>query len=367
MKNLLCIVCLLAFICGQLFAQAQITIDHTDMPQPGEMQRHSIADTVMSVDYTSTGANHIWDFSDLTPMFQRSDSFLSRSDLPFVLQFTAPSDVSVITYLDTPGGGDTTSPAGGILDGGFDLFRTSPAAFESLGQVAVLGGLLPTFLEKDPIDTVYRFPMNFADQDSSESVGELALSIPGIGDIYVRQERKRINEVDGWGSITTPFGTFDALRIRSHITGYDSIAFDSINIGFPAIPSVEYKWLAKEEHVPILQINTTAFGGLEIVTQVTYRDSLREGVPTLSIEDDLEPLEATVYPNPSDGVIHVDFEDLSSPQASLQLIDMQGRLVQHRTLQGYQHRVTLEGLAAGTYLLRIHTDKKAYMGKVVVR
>ena len=298
---------------------------------------------------------------------QRSDSFLSRNDLPFVLQFTAPNDVSVLTYINNPAGGDTSSALGGVLDGGYDLFRTSSAAFESLGQVAQLAGVLPTYLEKDPVDTVYRFPMTFADEDSSDSVGELALSLPGFGDIYVRQERKRVNAVDGWGTITTPFGTFEALRIRSFITGYDSIAFDTIMVGFPSIPSVEYKWLAKEEHVPILQINTTAFGGLEVVNSVTYRDSVRPEIPTLGIADKFEPLEAKVYPNPSHGIVYVDFEDFSSPKANLQLIDMQGRIVEDRTLTGYQHRVQLNHLSTGTYLLWIHTDKKAYVGKVVVR
>ncbi|MBL0342969.1 MAG: hypothetical protein IPP71_20125 [Bacteroidetes bacterium] len=120
----------------------------------------------------------------------------------------------------------------------------------------------------DP-DELYYFPLNYGDQDSGTF--SVSTSIPTIGS-YI-QAGKRKNTVDGWGSITTPFGTFNVLRIKSVITETDTI---KVTTPFPfTLPfsnnRVEYRWIAKGIHIPILEVVIAN----NAITSMKYRDQYR--------------------------------------------------------------------------------------------
>jgi PKD repeat protein len=113
--------------------------------------------------------------------------------------------------------------------------------------------------------------LNFQDKDSSTF--KVTTTIPGFGE-YI-QAGVRTNVVDGWGKITTPFGMFDAIRVRSIINEVDTI---KISNPFPftlPIPNrrIEYKWLAKGIHIPVLEIIVAVNGTTQNVQEVKFRDS----------------------------------------------------------------------------------------------
>lgn len=349
---------------ASLSAFGQIVIDQNDMPSAGDMPRFSTADTLIVVDPTPTGANHVWDFSDLTPQFQQVDSFISRSDLPFTLLFAVSSKADIARYIRTS---TDSLPIGGVsFSGGYEIYDKTATDYNDMGQATLLNGLLPIFLEKDPVDVEYRFPLNFQDADSGYSQAILDLQIPGLGSIYIQQDRIRESEVDGWGSLTTPFGKFDVLRVRSEIVGEDSIMFDTLfNFSVPSIPTVEYKWLAKGMDVPVLQINTTSFGGTEIVTQVIYQDSLRPEVPTVGLEDELDPLVVHAYPNPATERLKIQIPDLRGQIAQIRLFDLQGRLVNQSETRQLAVEIELAHLAAGQYVLEITTVDRYFIDRII--
>ncbi len=124
-------------------------------------------------------------------------------------------------------------------------------------------------------DVLYRFPMNFGDTDTSPS--DFNINIPNLG--YYGHDQVRVSEVDGWGTLITPYGTFNTLRIKSSITGNDTLFLDTLGFGFnfPSPATIEYKWLGTTKNIPLLQITMTAgsFGGAPQISSVTYRDSVR--------------------------------------------------------------------------------------------
>ncbi len=347
-----------------LHAQTQITIEQSDMPSPGDRPRTSTADTLIVVDPGPTGANFNWDFSGLMPQFQQVDSFISRSDLPFTLLFSVSSKANLVQYIRTSA---DSLPIGGVsFSGGYQINEKNASAYNDMGQATLLNGLLPIFLEKDPVDVVYRFPLNYLDTDSGFSQAILDLQIPGLGSFYIRQDRTRKSEVDGWGSITTPFGTFDAIRVRSEIMGEDSIKFDTlINFKVPTIPRVEYKWLAKGMDIPILQINTTALGGNEVVTQVIYQDSLRGEVPTLGLESKLAPLEAQLFPNPTTDQLHIRIPELRGQTAQIRLFDLQGRMILQRQSRENVFEIDMNYLVPAYYVLEITTEDRYFIERII--
>lgn len=63
-----------------------------------------------------------------------------------------------------------------------------------------------------------------------------------------------------------------------------------------------------------------------------------------------------VYPNPTAGTLTVELpQDISLDGATLQVIDLYGRVLQTRTTLDYRQELDLSGLPAGTYFVRVQT------------
>ena len=245
---------------------AQISISKSEMPVPGYVVKLSTPDTLLQLDPSPTGANFSWDFSQMTAISQRTDSFISPNAVPFTIRLQFPFGVTVVRVQETP---DTL--AGIPMGEGYEVFEANNQAYEYLGLAGTISGI-PLVLKNNPSDSVYVFPLNFGNKDSSYAVAEL--NLPGL--FYIRREYFRKNEVDGWGQITTPYGTFDCLRVKSTLDESDSIAVDTISFQVNRPTTTQYKWLAREERVPIMQINTTTAVGVEITTQISYVDSAQK-------------------------------------------------------------------------------------------
>ena len=89
----------------------------------------------------------------------------------------------------------------------------------------------------------------------------------------------RTNVVDGWDNLTTLFGTFQTLRVKSTLIEHDSVYIDSLSTGFPINRNItEYKWLGKGQGIPLLQVNEE---GTLVTTY--YRDFYRMSALPLSV------------------------------------------------------------------------------------
>jgi hypothetical protein len=162
----------------------------------------------------------------------------------------------------------------------------------------VAGGLqVPvTYANQNQQDIIYRFPLSYTSPaDSSNSF--FSITVPNTG--HLSQRRKRVNRPDAWGTLTTPFGTFQTVRVVSRLLDHDSVAFGAIP-GTAIDPPLtrEYKWLAKTHHVPLLTITTQQVLGVETITGIEYRDSYRRIIRT-GTRDAATDVVLTAHPNPS--------------------------------------------------------------------
>ena len=95
----------------------------------------------------------------------------------------------------------------------------------------------------------------------------------------------RINTVEGWGTIKTPYGNnISCLKIKSRIVETDSlkITTPATNIGFQA-NRVEYRWLSTTEKIPVLEVTGTLVNGVFVPNNIRYRDTYKalSGSPLL--------------------------------------------------------------------------------------
>ena len=318
-KNVKRLLLLAAGIVLVTIADAQITIDNGDMPSPGDTIRTSVGLNAGFYDFELTGEDYTWDFENLISLSQTVDTFVSVTETPIFYWpfFLLSANLATSTVPDSP---IEQIP----LEDVFTFYKNSSDNFRDLGFAATLFSLPLPFKYNDP-DILYDFPMNYGNVDSSESGFEFGLENFG----YILVERKRVNTVDGWGTLTTPYGTFEVLRMKSEVNEFDSIYIDSISIGIPIERQyTEYKWMGKGQKIPLLKVTDNLFGLVAV-----YIDSVRNLSTGIDLPD-IASSRLLCYPNPSSGIINVELAGPSPEARELTIYNLNGEAVYRRKLAG---------------------------------
>ncbi|MBU1370487.1 MAG: T9SS type A sorting domain-containing protein [Bacteroidetes bacterium] len=349
---------LFLFLSFSVTAFSQITINSSDMPVAGDTLRSSIAYNMDSFDFSATGENYTWDFSALIPIEQRVDTFITVTETPVSFWPFFLTSANLVTKFN---------PAG-LLPGlpsaeAFRFFQNSTASYKDVGYGLILEGT-PIPLKYAQADEIYRFPMTYG--QSYNAASGLEIGLPGMG--YLMIDRERQNEVDGWGSLTTPFGTFEVIRYRSTVDEYDSLFLEETGMGQALQRNyIEYHWVAKEMGIPLLQVLIDESLGSTAV----YRDSAR--FITVGVSQQLaSAAQLQVYPNPVEQFFTLKLSGAKAGNAFLQIFDMQGR-------QTYAEAIAVRPgvneiklstdetrLKAGIYYIRILSDKLSLQTKIMV-
>ncbi|MBE0641923.1 MAG: T9SS type A sorting domain-containing protein [Bacteroidales bacterium] len=332
------------------------------MPVAGDTLRLSTAISLNGIDPTLSGAGYTWDFSSLGSLSQAVDTFLAITAVPVLYQlfFNNPLDPNKANLALRTTGLDIIP--GFEIGDVYEFYRSNSAQYAFLGYAGELSGI-PLPVKYDQPDVWYRFPLEYGDLDSSRSV--FNLSLPGLGTFF--SDRKRKNIVDGWGQLTTPFGSFQALRVRSEVVEYDSLYLDTLGGGF-AFNRIftEYKWLAKGYDVPVLQV--TQEGPL---ATVTYLDSADGGGTSVKEPLAMEAEPLTVSVDPHSGTLLVSLQSNTPGRAYCLLNDIQGSqlLRQEVSIIAGGNSIALEPasrLKSGIYFLQLSDGERVWFSKFLV-
>lgn len=243
---------------------AQIQITNADLPSVNDTIRYSTSATSVSNLINDTGANKVWNASNLIPNYQDIAQFKSALNASFgyALSFNGSSygtpapDLNFLLISAT---------------NVYEFYTKNATAYTGDGRGLTVSGL-PLTQTNSRKDTIYRFPLFYGKIDSSSFVSnEVNLVVATLS-----SAGKRSNKADAWGSLTTPFGTFDCLRIKTVIQQTDSINLQGFKVPV-ANNRTEYKWIAKGQKIPILEISVPS-GGIGGQTTVKYRDINRPEV-----------------------------------------------------------------------------------------
>lgn len=338
-------------------AFSQTTIESTETPEAGDTIRLSNAVISQTLDYQTTGADVTWDFSALQFNGQKRNDYMPVSTAGSFVQIVfgnfAPTKYKASYYV-----ANNTLPLGNLppqlpisITDISQFCRNTADSLTFIGfKMTVNGQVIPA--KSDTIETKYHYPIEYGNSHSSRGYTYLNLN-PAYDGIWI-QHRYRQTEVDGYGSITTPFGTFDALRIHHRIQETDSfyVSISGFNtwIRIPVPVSHEYEWRASEEKEPILKITTSEIQGSEQITGVEYRNVFTVGLN----ENDLE---VSVYPNPVTDVLVV---SSTEPFESYAIFSADGKQVKAgKLIPSVQQLIDVEPLLNGTYFIRLQSGTQA--------
>jgi len=340
-------------------AFAQITIGTADMPSAGDTMRYR--NTVAGgVDLGLTGADVVWDFSDLSPDLPGADTAVAVSSTPFAYQlfFNNPilypqhqanfamkgQDFSFQTFL-------TVSNLN-------DYYKKDATGYRNVGFGANINGL-PSSTRRVPVDYIHRFPMNFGDEDSSFS--SFSLSVPTL--FSFMQDQLRINNVDGWGTIYLPADTFQVLRVRSVLQRSDSIYVNQFGQGFRINEpeTVEYKWIAQGMDAPVLTVTTLS--GQATTARFYYDpEEINTSVARINANNQF-----AVYPNPANATVNVSVP--AGVNGVLEVLDATGRVVLAGppVRGGATVQMDLGNLGNGSYTVRMGGSTSAWSTRLQVQ
>ncbi|MCF6342073.1 MAG: T9SS type A sorting domain-containing protein [Bacteroidales bacterium] len=351
---------LLLLIAGAGYStSAQITINKSDMPSVNDTVRSSTGLNLDFIDYTETGEDFLWDFSQLLPIKQRVDTFLSPLSLPLTYWgFAFSSDFGVKGFEGLPIPG---FPFGDE----YDFYKKNNDGYRATGiGISIFNFPFPIFY--DAPDLVYGFPMGYGSNWASQS--HFAQELPSVG--YLKMTRTHVDTVDGWGTLITPYGTFEVLRLKSEVTENDSIYLDSLEVGIPVTRNYTlYQWLGKGQKIPLLQIASNLGGVL-----VEYVDSARVIINGINEEPFVRNNDFQVFPNPTSNRVQLQFEMLEKQEADIKLFDVYGREVQS-VYKGVlpQGKASLTfsfkslNLGAGYYFVQLRAGNSALSKKIIYK
>jgi hypothetical protein len=320
---------------------AQITIGQSDMPSPGDTIRYQNS-TFTGYDVTITGAAQEWHFEGLVPAGEAADTIVSVESTPFLYQFFFNNPFFYPDWnADHALRGASFNFQVAQVQDLYDYYKVTSSGFLNVGFGATVNAL-PVSVQRDPIDEIYQFPLEFGNTSSGPS--HFVISVPTLGTLG--QDQVRTNEVDGWGTVYLPADTFEVLRVKSVLQRTDTIYIDQFGIGFtlPEPETIEYKWLAVGMDQPVLQVTTLA--GIPTLVRFFYQpDDISTGSG-----HEVSFVAPVLFPNPAHDRVRI----AADHARVLEVLDAQGRLVRSVAVPVGQREASLDvsTLPAGVYAVR---------------
>ena len=240
----------------------QITITSASMPAANDTIRYSTASpTGIGTAWKTRGGSQSWDFSQLTSTGQGLYEYKSANKTPYAFYFFGQIGQKT---ADSLGGGPF------VFKNIYSFYSKSSTVFKAEGLGYTISGIPLASMYSDE-DEIYQFPLQYNDSDVTKF--RFVFSIPGQTLFTFIQAGKRTNVVDAWGSIKTPYNTYnDAIRVYTIVDEVDTLATQFIKTPIPR-KTVSYKWLATSEKIPVLEIiGNLSANGTFTPTIINYRD-----------------------------------------------------------------------------------------------
>jgi len=241
-----------------------------------------------TLNFAQAGTNVVWNFSTLNPNTQYYNDYLYPA--------TAGYRTAFITECVAAGGtlGNCNAQFTALTNLAFksqnniniqgtiftdvvsnDLKTNTTLETNILGVTTNISGIGVRFTSKyTSPDVILKFPLNYGNRDTSFSAYNIDLTAHGVNFVYHAHSR-RINYDDAYGTLTSPFATYDStVRVRSYVLHTDTLYYSGAVIPIVPYTSFEYKWFKSSFIGPVFTASGTFAGVQEKFTTVTYLDTI---------------------------------------------------------------------------------------------
>ncbi len=326
---------------------AQISIDADDMPSAGDMIPFTVTAALPDgIDPAQTGESFVWDYSQLSPVFNGVDTFYTVGQTPILFQFFFNNGFLFPEHQADLARKEMSLNLGLVdITNAYSYIKNDEEGYRNVGFGANVNGI-PSSVRNIPIDWVYEFPLEYLNESVSPSASELA--IPTLG--FYHHEQVREVMVEGWGTLILPNESYEVLKVKMIVNATDSIYIEAFDTGIPFVKPEEtiYQWLAIGQGEPLLQISQQVGFGYTI--KYRYDDAV-------ALEEN-EELALDIYPNPTSDVLWVRSKE--SILSSYAIFNATGAAVHEErgTAQTKELSIPIHNLEPGLYYLLLTTPEQ---------
>jgi len=355
---------------------SQVTIDSSDMPDLGDNYKfHTILNPSGYI-YQTPGTNITWDFSSMPAGTTRNDTFFSVLATPYASDFNDNYDpIHKASISSNMVEGEFPIPSAFAsmitISNGFDYFKQTVSNYAQVGLAAtvylpLLDSTYHPAVKFTVPDVIYKFPVHIGDADTTRLSFHVNLD---FGQLF--EYRTRINHVDAWGTVITPYRSYQVIRVKSDVYRHDSLSIRYYTLAIDTTVNtthVEYKWLAKGYGMPVVQFRTTTNPD-GVNTLASY---LHDPVNHTGIESKNSSGSILVYPNPAKDLINISTGNVFIHGISISIQAITGKFIpvpeKYITQNNGNVVINIKDyrLESGIYLVRIQSPEYNFIQKVVV-
>ena len=298
----------------------------------------------------NSGANQVWNFFSITPEYLDS------------MQFTNPFWTQYGNFFP----GANLASKWDTLSTYLDYYLNDTSAFYILGSA---GDLYQTGINCSmnyiPKYKYMDWPAYYGNIFSSSSLAYLytytGMGPSGPDSIMQRAHRSSVVDIDAWGTMNIPLGSFICLRAKKTDTEIDTIwyYYDSIGWDTPFVYSgtaTYYEWWTNAASVrfPLVTLSVDQAGQTSSIAWVYSFTS------TSGIEESTQKNEIIVYPNPVQDIIFIESKYLGT----LELSDISGKILRTWQQKSLSEVIDVSDLKNGIYFLKIMVEKNRFSSTV---
>ena len=339
---------LLFSIFSLIHIDAQITINSDDIIAIGFVADQT-TDTLPEPSILEGGVGNIdWDFTALKDQVNAQFLFFHPDSTPYTASFPAANLASEIepglfAYMIQD---NEKIEVIGIE--GFQDF----AGFDLLGKVVVTPG-----------QSLIRFPATFGDQYQEIVVqqGQVPgadVGFPTIDSVRLTSTVTRSVEIDAYGIMETPVGSYNTIRLTETETSESVV--ENLNNGqwvpfFNLSPDtlINYNWWTIENDLafPVVQLEFDPANGTR---EVVWLKELISSVQDFEIH-------ANLYPNPATDYFQIEFEEVFN--GSVELYNINGALaIQQKVVHQPNINLDVSSLQPGMFILLLRDVSNKTIG-----
>jgi len=353
----------IAIALASMNISAQITVEDTDLMNVGDIIYNGY-DTVPapSISLGNAGPNQTWDFSALKVQEYDITEFIDPAGTPFEADHPSANlcidDNGEYIYIDKNGQGLSLV---GFDDLPYPQFILPlPLTY---GLNIIVG---PTVI----MDSTFANP-GFIDNSLAPAISLNPLHNQ-IDSLKILIESSAEFNVDAYGDVIIPIGTFDALRVKTDdktTTDYFAYCSDTIlgNGAWYPMPATifpsevemtsSYAWWTNDPLIKfaLVQIDVDSVGGIDAVDFMHF--------PSPSSVNDLSTNKFNIYPIPATTNLNV--EAKNNEFTSLELVDLTGKLILKKE---FTKSISLDVLqiAKGMYFLNLKTVEGDLTKQIII-
>ena len=315
------------------FLSVAQTITQADLPTAGTAYVTAQDTTFLSA-IPAGGTGQTWNFSGLLNQGQDTSGYIAAAGTPYAASFPA-SNLASYDAVSSNYVYMTNSSSGLYADG--------------IGSASGVTSFNPPWLQ---------MPVPFSFNDTRSNVSRIVQDTLGVR-IVLRIESSFL--ADGSGSLTTPAGTYNVLRVKTTALTYDSVYIDlggGIYTPFSGSASQTTNFIFVSSG---LQANfIMSITGDSLGLQATGASYLIAS--NVSVQEPAVKKQFNAYPNPAFDQVKLSTLDLNG---EVFVYDMNGREVK-RVKGNVANAIQVDEMKAGTYNYRVIIGNRTESGQFIV-